>query len=223
MKRKQDRKKRDGWMKLMGDCLLCSTVEYEHPHDVVRAMKNLNGSVLDGREIEVREDREPSDDSRPGRIFEGGFGRIERRDDRFGGRDERFFGGRDERFGGRDDRFGGRDDRLVVREVRDSRERIERRDGGFGRPPPINESDYGRQVYIHNLPFTTSWQDLKDLGRKCGNVIRADVAFYPDGAPKGAGTVLFETEQDAHRAIRELNHVEFQGRQIFVQQDKFVR
>jgi hypothetical protein len=39
----------------MGDCLLCSTVEYEHRHDVVRALRTLQGSMLDGRPLEVRE------------------------------------------------------------------------------------------------------------------------------------------------------------------------
>lgn len=30
----------------------------------------------------------------------------------------------------------------------------------------------GRQVFVSNLPWKTSWHDLKDLFRECGEVIR---------------------------------------------------
>jgi RNA recognition motif-containing protein len=79
----------------------------------------------------------------------------------------------------------------------------------------------GRQIFVGNLPYTTSWQDLKDLFRKCGNVIRADVLYAPDGRPKGAGTVLFESNADALRAIRQLNNKEYEGRVLNVHEDKF--
>ncbi|CDI73904.1 Gbp1p protein, putative [Eimeria praecox] len=50
----------------------------------------------------------------------------------------------------------------------------------------------GRQVFVSNLPWKTSWHDLKDLFRECGEVIRADVMELPGGRSKGVGTVLFE-------------------------------
>lgn len=49
-----------------------------------------------------------------------------------------------------------------------------------------------------------SWQDLKDLMRQAGEVIRTDVAMYPDGSPKGNGTVVFINPQDAKAAIGKL-------------------
>jgi RNA recognition motif-containing protein len=52
------------------------------------------------------------------------------------------------------------------------------------------------------LPYTTSWQDLKDRFRQAGNIIRADVLLDTTGRSKGQGTVLFESPGDAQKAIR---------------------
>lgn len=44
---------------------------------------------------------------------------------------------------------------------------------------------------------------MKDLFREAGAIIRADVAMFPDGRPKGTGIVVFETHEDAKNAVRE--------------------
>jgi RNA recognition motif-containing protein len=51
------------------------------------------------------------------------------------------------------------------------------------------------------LPFHVQWQDLKDLFRQAGTIVRADVALGPDGRSRGFGTVVFATEKDARRAV----------------------
>jgi RNA recognition motif-containing protein len=61
-------------------------------------------------------------------------------------------------------------------------------------------SSAGRQVYVGNLPFHTSWKDLKDAFSSSGAIVRAEVLTTMDGKPKGAGTVLFESSADANRA-----------------------
>ena len=45
------------------------------------------------------------------------------------------------------------------------------------------------------------WQDLKDLFRKAGTVLRADVSLGPDNRSRGYGTVMLATAEDAGRAI----------------------
>lgn len=45
------------------------------------------------------------------------------------------------------------------------------------------------------------WQDLKDLFRQAGGVVRADIALAADGRSKGFGTVIFSTEEEAKKAI----------------------
>ena len=51
------------------------------------------------------------------------------------------------------------------------------------------------------MPYQAGWQDLKDLFRSAGNIIRADIDIGADGRPKGSGTVIFETAKDAQQAI----------------------
>lgn len=53
------------------------------------------------------------------------------------------------------------------------------------------------------LPYQATWQDLKDLFRPAGAIIRADVQMFPDGRPKGGGTVVFENAEDAANAMGE--------------------
>ncbi|KNZ50565.1 hypothetical protein VP01_434g4 [Puccinia sorghi] len=58
-----------------------------------------------------------------------------------------------------------------------------------------------KQLTVSGLPLTVGWQDLKDMFRSAGNIIRADIFFGADGSPTGTGTVIFETSRDAQNAI----------------------
>lgn len=121
----------------------CGIVQYQKPQDANRAIRELQNSMLNGRPIFVREDREQG---------------------------------------------GG---------------------GGAG----------GCQLFVGNLSFDTSWRELKDHFRQCGDVERADVMEAPDGRKKGFGTVRFYRQKDAQNAIRRLNGVELQGRRLEVRLD----
>jgi len=77
------------------------------------------------------------------------------------------------------------------------------------------------RVYVGNLAYSTSWQDLKDLFRQCGNVVYADVfTDGPNGLSKGCGIVEFETKQEAINAIKTFHNYHFNGRDIFVREDR---
>ncbi|BGP15588.1 hypothetical protein JCM10213v2_003567 [Rhodosporidiobolus nylandii] len=78
-----------------------------------------------------------------------------------------------------------------------------------------------RHLFVGNLPFNTQWQELKDLMRGAGSVLRADIAQGPDGRSRGFGSVLFATPQDAERAVQMFNQFEFNGRCLKVHFDKF--
>ncbi|KAF9269663.1 hypothetical protein L218DRAFT_850847 [Marasmius fiardii PR-910] len=71
--------------------------------------------------------------------------------------------------------------------------------------PSTITSGGGRNLFVGNLPFHCQWQDLKDLFRQAGTIIRADVALGQDGRSRGFGTVVFATEADAERALRMFN------------------
>lgn len=51
----------------------------------------------------------------------------------------------------------------------------------------------GRQLYVGNLSFETTWADLKDHFRSAGEVERADVMMDSSRRSKGWGTVRFRT------------------------------
>ncbi|EWC47997.1 hypothetical protein DRE_02879 [Drechslerella stenobrocha 248] len=79
----------------------------------------------------------------------------------------------------------------------------------------------GRQIFVSNLPFHVGWQDLKDMFRQAGSVVRADVHIGHDGRPKGSGIVAFETPEDAKNAIQQFNGYDWQGRVLEVREDRF--
>ncbi|PIL23178.1 hypothetical protein GSI_14487 [Ganoderma sinense ZZ0214-1] len=93
------------------------------------------------------------------------------------------------------------------------------------RPPSHNyfgqQNNPGNQLYVGNLPYQAGWQDLKDLFRSAGNIIRADINIGADGRPKGSGTVIFETAKDAVQAIGMYNGFEWYGRTLEVREDRY--
>ncbi|PVG01358.1 RNA-binding domain-containing protein [Serendipita vermifera] len=79
----------------------------------------------------------------------------------------------------------------------------------------------GNQLYVGNLPYQAGWQDLKDLFRNAGNIIRADINIGIDGRAKGSGTVVFETANDAKNAISMYHGYEWYGRVLEVREDRY--
>jgi RNA recognition motif-containing protein len=61
--------------------------------------------------------------------------------------------------------------------------------------------DFDNCIFSIKLPYQAGWQDLKDLFRTAGSIVRADINIGVDGRPKGSGTVVFETPKDAQQAI----------------------
>jgi hypothetical protein len=65
------------------------------------------------------------------------------------------------------------------------------------------------------LPYTVSWQDLKDFFKENGfEPLRADIIDNGEGYSKGCGTVLLATPEDAQAAIDKLDGFDFQGRPV---------
>lgn len=84
-----------------------------------------------------------------------------------------------------------------------------------------NPAYANRHLFVGNIPFNCQWQDLKDLFRAAGQILRADVSLGPDGRSRGFGTVLFATTDDAMNAVQMFNGYEYQGRHLKVHFDKF--
>ncbi len=74
-----------------------------------------------------------------------------------------------------------------------------------------------KRLYVGNLSWSTTNDSLKAFFAQIGPVVSAEVVTNKfDGRSKGFGFVEMETEDDAQRAINELNRKELDGRMIFV-------
>lgn len=86
--------------------------------------------------------------------------------------------------------------------------------------PLINIPVFGNKVFVGNLSFDVTWQDLKDYFKTVGSVVRADVATDSGGKSKGHGIVEFTTSDDACEVASQLNNTYLNGRQIYVREDR---
>lgn len=92
--------------------------------------------------------------------------------------------------------LGGRP--IFVREDREQPSSRQGRRGGGGGGQTNGSAGgganiAGRQLYVGNLSFETTWADLKDHFRSAGEVERADVMMDSSRRSKGWGTVRFRT------------------------------
>jgi RNA recognition motif-containing protein len=104
------------------------------------------------------------------------------------------------------------------------RERNRRKDRIVSLSHPYQRSsgeEGNARVYVGNLDFGVSWQDLKDHMRTAGGkVLRADLLEDPQGKSKGCALVEYETERDAQHAIDILNNSTLNGRTVYVREDR---
>merc|ERR1712142_496201 len=77
-----------------------------------------------------------------------------------------------------------------------------------------------KTVFVRNLPFSTTWQQIKDKFRDSGHVVRADIKTDDQGKSRGYGTVEFETSDAAQRAVSMFNGMRMDGREIEVRLDR---
>ena len=72
-------------------------------------------------------------------------------------------------------------------------------------------------VYIGNIPFQASENDIGDFFSQCGNVVGVRLVYDREtGRPRGFGFCEFDTESSMNNAIQQLNGADFNGRQLRV-------
>eukprot|EP00413_Alexandrium_margalefii_P047993 CAMPEP_0204588324 /NCGR_PEP_ID=MMETSP0661-20131031/48555_1 /ASSEMBLY_ACC=CAM_ASM_000606 /TAXON_ID=109239 /ORGANISM="Alexandrium margalefi, Strain AMGDE01CS-322" /LENGTH=225 /DNA_ID=CAMNT_0051598131 /DNA_START=35 /DNA_END=712 /DNA_ORIENTATION=- len=171
-------------------------VEYKMPEGAEAAIAELHDTRICERMIFVREDR---DGGKKG--GKGGFGKGKGKGKGKADYGKGGFGKGDSDRGGYGSKDGGYS---------------KGKGKGKGDRFSYGPQDDGRVVYVGNLPFRASWQDLKDEFKQHGEVIRVEIAQDADGVSKGYATVLFERAEDAESAVNALHDVEFQGRSMKV-------
>lgn len=91
--------------------------------------------------------------------------------------------------------------------------------GGPRRFAPTQAAS-GSQIYVGNLPWSTSWFELKDLCQQHGQVVRADVIQDGQGRSRGFGIVRFANAAGATAAIAALNGFSLNGRVLYAKLDR---
>lgn len=176
------------------------TVLFESITDAQNAYKLFQGYDWQGRILDIREDRYAS-------VSRGGYSCS------YGGG----YGGRGGGYGGRGGHSGS--------------------DGGYGRdqgtgydsyrgPPPVpvepnpftdDASGNGEQsatIFVKNLPWSTSNDDLVELFSTIGTVERAEICYEPNGRSKGSGVVQFDVQGSAAIAIQKFTGYAYGGRPL---------
>jgi len=99
--------------------------------------------------------------------------------------------------------------------------------GGGRAPPPASVPSVfappgPRGLYVTGMSPNIGWQDLKDLFRAAGNVMRADINMdHTTNQSKGTGVVVMESKTEANAAIAMFNGYEFDGGRLEVREDRF--
>lgn len=180
----------------------CGLVEFKNKSDAEKAIAELDNTVLDGRSISVRPD-ERGDTREPRKPREFDSKRV----------DSRQNGGR----GGFKSFGGDRPQRDFDRPKRDFGGDRPQRDFGGERPQRPERKTDGSEVFVSNLSWELSWQDLKDAFKAYGTVLRADIVKdRKTGRSAGYGFVTFESPAEAEEAIEKMNGVTLKGRDINV-------
>jgi cold-inducible RNA-binding protein len=74
-----------------------------------------------------------------------------------------------------------------------------------------------KKLFVGNLDFSTSENDLRDLFAQQGSVASADIVLdRMTGRSRGFGFVTYDSDEDAQRAIGALDGTDLNGRRISV-------
>lgn len=73
------------------------------------------------------------------------------------------------------------------------------------------------KLFVGNIPYTVTSDTLREVFSKIGEVVDANIVTDREtGRSRGFGFVEMKTDDDAKRAIAELNESEIDGRKIYV-------
>jgi RNA recognition motif-containing protein len=175
----------------------CGLVEFETREQAMNAIASLTDSELDGRAIFVREDREAEASgpapSRPPRVESVAPAPS-----------------------------APAPTAASSSPVRETRACFKcGQMGHLAAACPHEETELeGRKLFVSNLAYSISWQDLKDLFAEYGPVTRADVFQERPGRSKGVGVVVMGSSEDAIRAMTGLNGRDVRGRVLTVREDR---
>ncbi|KAI5789787.1 hypothetical protein FPQ18DRAFT_250392, partial [Pyronema domesticum] len=69
-------------------------------------------------------------------------------------------------------------------------------------------------IFVRNLPWSTSNEDLVELFNTIGKVERAEIQYEPSGRSRGTGVVQFDSADNAEVAIAKFSGYLYGGRPL---------
>ena len=90
----------------------------------------------------------------------------------------------------------------------------EREEGQKGR---VSQDDYQTSVFIGNIPFIVSEEELREFFATCGDIENVRLVRDPKTfLGKGIGYVMFKTKEAMQKCIAEKDGAKFKGRELRV-------
>lgn len=94
-----------------------------------------------------------------------------------------------------------------------------RRGGGDGprRRDPRDATSLGTKLFVSNLDYNVSDDDIKELFGAVGSLVRAVIVYDHSGRSEGQAEIIYEREADARRAMERYQGVALDGQAMEIE------
>lgn len=79
-------------------------------------------------------------------------------------------------------------------------------------PPRASAIETGTKLYVSNLDYGVSNEDIKELFSEVGDLKRYSINYDKSGRSKGTAEIVFSRQSDALAAIKRYNNVQLDGK-----------
>ncbi|CAI9108049.1 OLC1v1007564C3 [Oldenlandia corymbosa var. corymbosa] len=89
--------------------------------------------------------------------------------------------------------------------------------GQFGGVARASAIETGTKLYISNLDYGVSNEDIKELFAEIGDLKRSSIHYDRSGRSKGTAEIVYSRRQDALAAVKKYNNVQLDGKPMKIE------